>query len=245
MFIFRMANFIVVLLRLKKWKLNLLSSKMMKEKLIVNLNRLIKRLKNFPQILNRSHPLIFRKIQLILVRGLLQMIEERREGTIKVEIKKIEDKIIREMIEKEGQRRARRSKEVFKRILNKIKDKDVRRDQEKNKTPHKNLRKLKNKSVNTMRKKRELNKKESSGWKNIKKIDRIKKIKRNLKILNLKSKIKNKEIVVHKEEMMNRENGTKEEREDLHVMMKTMMTKNYQEVLKELKRKNLILPLNN
>lgn len=240
-----MANFIVVLLRLKKWKLNLLSSKMMKEKLIVNLNRLIKRLKNFPQILNRSHLLIFRKIQLILVRGLLQMIEERREGIIRVEIKKIEDKIIREMIEKEGQRRTRRSKEVFKRILKMIEAKDVRRDQEKNKTPHKNQRKLKNKSVNMLRKKRELNKKESSGWKNIKKIDKIKKIKRSLKILNLKSKIKNKENIVHKEEMMIRGNGTKEERENLHVMMKMMMTKNYQEVLKELKIKTLTPPLNN
>lgn len=66
-----------------------------------------------------------------------------------------------------------------------------------------------------------------------------------LKFLNLKIKIEKKEAIVQKEEMMDRKNVNKEEKEDLNVMMKMMMMKNYQEGLKELSRKNLTLPLNN
>lgn len=124
-----MTSFIVALLRLKRRKLSLWSSKMMKERLIVNLKELIERVKHFHQILNRSlHP-IFRKIQLILVKDSLEMIEKRRENIIEAEIKKIEDKIVQEMIVKEGQRRARRRKEVFKRSQRKIETKDVRKGQ--------------------------------------------------------------------------------------------------------------------
>ena len=215
----------------------------MKKKLIVNFNRLIKRVKNFHQILNRSLPQIFRKILLILVKGLLEMIEERRENITKVEIEKIEDKIIRKMIEKEGQRRVCRSKEAFKRIVTEIKTKNVKRDLANNKTPLKNQKELKNKSVNTKRKKRGSNKKERSGWKNIKKIDKIKTIKMSLKILNLKIKIKNKEIIVSTE-TINRADVNREDKEDLQVKIKIMLM-NYQEVLEEQKRKNKILPLNN
>jgi hypothetical protein len=236
--IFRMANFIVAQLRFRKRKLNLLSRKMMKEKLIANFNELINRVKNFHQILNRSLHQIFRKILLISVKGLAEMIEERREDITKVEIKKIEDKIIREMIVKEDQRIARRRKEVFKASLEKIKTKDVRRDQEKNKTPPKSPRELMNKSVNTRKRKRGSNKKESNGWRNIKRIDKIKTIKKALKILSLKIKIESKETIVHKEEMKDRENVNKEEKKDLHAMMKMMMMKNYQEDPKELNREN-------
>jgi hypothetical protein len=172
------------------------------------------------------------------------MIEKRRENIIEAEIKKIEDKIVQEMIVKEGQRRARRRKEVFKRSQRKIETKDVRRGQSKNKTPLKDQRELKNKGVNIKRKRRRSNKKESNGWRNIKKIEKRKKIKMLLKFLNLKIKIEKKEAIVQKEEMMDRVNVNKEEKEDLNLMMKMMMMKNYQEGLKELSRKNLTLPLN-
>lgn len=99
--------------------------------------------------------------------------------------------------------------------------------------------------MNTKRKRRRSNKKESNGWRNIKKIEKRKKIKMLLKILNLKIKLEKKETIVQKEEMMDRVNVNKEEKKDLNVMMKMMIMKNYQEGLKELSRKNLTLPLNN
>lgn len=237
---------------------------MMKEKLIANLNRMINKLKNFPQILNRSHHLTLRKILLILVKDFLEMTEERRESMAKAraraKIKNIEDKIIREVTEKKVKRRARHRKESLKKNQKPIKIKDVRKDLGIAKTHLKNLKKLKNRNVNMKRKRRESSKEERNGWKSIKKIGKIKTIKRSLKNLHLKNKIlyqkikilhhktkiKNKELVTQIEETDNRENVEREDREGPSVMTKKSRRKKIcQKVLEILKEKNLILLLNN
>jgi hypothetical protein len=76
-----------------------------------------KRLIKFRQTLNRSHHQIFRKILMTLVKDFLEMIEEKRENIKEAEKKKIEDKDIQKMIEKEDQGKTCRRKEAFKLIL--------------------------------------------------------------------------------------------------------------------------------